>query len=127
MQVGALAAWGSKAVSASKDEAVSVWDLETGALEATLRGHRGSILALLVHADRLYSASADGTVREWAAGTWEELRVLVACDGAGRYWPCCLAVSGGAAFERLLGGAGSAAPRAGAGRRVQPSLRGAVL
>ena len=57
----------------------------------------GTLQALAVHWDRLYSASEDGTIREWAAGTWAALRTVPAgaAAAAGQY-PRSLAVSGAA-------------------------------
>jgi hypothetical protein len=36
------------------------------------------VQALVVLWDRLYSASEDGTIREWAAGSWAALRTVPA-------------------------------------------------
>ena len=47
-----------------------------------------------MHGDRLLSASRDGTIREWALGTWAALRTVVAYEQEGRQYPHCLAVSG---------------------------------
>ncbi len=40
------------------------------------------------------SASMDGTIREWALGTWAAVRTVVAYEHGGRQYPRCLAVSG---------------------------------
>jgi hypothetical protein len=62
--------------------------------DATLTGHDGAVNGLVVHRDRLLSASADRTIREWALGTWAALRTVVAYEQGVRQIPRCLAVSG---------------------------------
>ena len=54
------------------DKTVRVWDVGTGAAEATLRG--GGVCSLAVLGDRLCSASRDGTSREWGPVTCAGLR-----------------------------------------------------
>ena len=66
--VYALAAWGDKLISGSRDDTIRVWDLSTGGLDATLTGHERAVFALAVEGERLYSASADGTIRVWVWG-----------------------------------------------------------
>jgi WD40 repeat protein len=66
----------------------------TGAHDATLIGHEGAVWSLAVHGDRLFSASEDGTIREWALGTWAAVRTVEAYGRGGRQVPYCLAVSG---------------------------------
>jgi WD40 repeat protein len=47
-----------------------IWDLEAGKLALTLSGHTGLVTCLALAADgkRLYSGSADRTVRVWDFG-----------------------------------------------------------
>ena len=86
--------WQDKVVSGSGDGKILVWDVGTGAHDATLAGHSGGVTALVAHGDRLLSASGDGTIRAWAAGTWAALRTVEAYGrGAGQFLRC-LAVSG---------------------------------
>ena len=85
-----------------------MWDVETGALEATLREHGDTVYSLVVHGDRLFSGSYDGTIREWAAGTWAALRTVAASEAGVRQFPKCLAVSG----SKLVRGPGDARVRA---------------
>ena len=46
------------------------------------------------HGDRLFSASCDGTIREWALGTWAAVRTVEVHGREGRQILFCLAVSG---------------------------------
>ena len=52
--VVSLAGWEGKLISGSDDSTIRVWELETGRLDATLTGHRGSVRGLLVHGARLF-------------------------------------------------------------------------
>ncbi len=89
-----LAGWQDKVASGSDDGSIRVWDVGTGALDATLAGHSGAVRALVAHGDRLLSGSEDGTIRAWGVGTWALLRTVEAYGrGRGQY-PHCLAVSG---------------------------------
>lgn len=65
------------------DGAVRVWNAQTGALVYAFEGHTGPVRAVRRLRDRAFSASDDGTVRQWAAGAW--------WGGAGR----CLRVFAG--------------------------------
>jgi WD40 repeat protein len=58
---------GRRAVSASADDTLKVWDLETGRELRTLEGHTDWISAVAVTPDgrRAVSASADQTLRVW--------------------------------------------------------------
>lgn len=58
---------GHRAVSASEDGTLKVWDLEAGAEERTLTGHGGEVRAVAVTAEgrRAVSASDDRTLKIW--------------------------------------------------------------
>ena len=58
---------GSLLASAGSDGTVKLWDAQTGAAVATLKGHNDRVLAVAFSTDgkRLASCSADGTVRLW--------------------------------------------------------------
>jgi NB-ARC domain-containing protein/WD40 domain-containing protein/TIR domain-containing protein/apoptotic protease-activating factor 1-like protein len=65
---------GRRAVSASTDKTLKVWDLETGLEERTLAGHAGGAQAVAVTPDgqRAVSASIDGTLKLWDLETGAE-------------------------------------------------------
>jgi WD40 repeat protein len=69
---------GRRAVSASHDQTLKMWDLETGAKARTLAGHSGPVSAVAVSADgrRAVSASHDKTLKVWDLETGRELRTL---------------------------------------------------
>ncbi len=100
--VSSLVGWNGtgKVVSGSHDKSIRVWDVGTGAHDATLEGHDGAVFALAVHGDRLFSASFDGTIRVWAFGTWAALRTVEAYGRGTELHARCLAVSG----SRLVSG-----------------------
>ena len=56
---------GQRAVSASDDRTLRIWDLATGATLRTLEGHTGPVSAVAITPDgqRAVSASDDGTLR----------------------------------------------------------------
>jgi len=76
----AVTADGGRAVSASADGTLKIWDTATGHALATLDGHANWVLACAVNADggRMVSASADGTLKVWDTTTW---RALVTLEG----------------------------------------------
>jgi hypothetical protein len=76
-EVKSLAIWQDKVVVSSFEVSIEVWDMATGVHDATLTGHTGTVVGLVVHGDRLLSAGLDGAIREWAVGTWAALRAVV--------------------------------------------------
>jgi WD40 repeat protein len=58
---------GRRAVSASRDKTLKVWDLETGTVEHTVACHASWVWAVAVMRDgrRAISASDDGTLKVW--------------------------------------------------------------
>jgi WD40 repeat protein len=68
---------GKRAVSASADDTLIVWDLESGRAIETLQGHSDSVIAVAVTTDgRAISASYDDTLRMWDLESGRTLRVL---------------------------------------------------
>jgi hypothetical protein len=78
---------GRRAVSASDDSTLKVWDLETGRELRTLAGHSGPVLGVALTEDgrRAVSASSDKTLKVWnqERGT---LVTTFTCDAPAR---CC--------------------------------------
>ncbi|WP_232830487.1 c-type cytochrome [Oceanicella sp. SM1341] len=65
----ALSPDGRHFASASWDGAVGLWDLDTGTRLALVQAGAGAVNAVaFAGPDRLYSASADGTLRRWELG-----------------------------------------------------------
>src|ERR1035441_1600637 len=69
---------GRRAVSASADDTLKVWELETGRELHTLAGHINDVNAVAVTPDgrRAVSASDDGTLKVWELETGRELHTL---------------------------------------------------
>jgi WD40 repeat protein len=69
---------GHRAVSASADGMLRVWDLESGRTVRRLEGHTGWVNAVAVAPDgrRAISASGDETLRIWDLDTGETIRQL---------------------------------------------------
>lgn len=67
------------ALSTTGSSEIRIWSLETGQLAGTLRGHDALVATLQFSpgADRIYSGSFDGTVREWSV---EQARLLRRID-----------------------------------------------
>jgi WD40 repeat protein len=69
----------------SKDQTISIWDVERGLWDAVmavhehvLRGHEAPLTALAFAPDGawLASAAADGTIRLWNTASWQPLRTI---------------------------------------------------
>jgi WD40 repeat protein len=69
---------GQRAVSASYDETLKVWDLSSGRELRTLSGHTNLVNAVAVSPDgqRAVSASVDQTLKVWDLSSGRELRTL---------------------------------------------------
>ncbi len=73
----AVSADGRRALAASHDKLVKVWDFANGR-ELTLKGHAEGVLSVAVTADglRAVSASSDRTLKVWDLESGRELRTL---------------------------------------------------
>ena len=73
---------GRRAVSASEDNTLRVWDLESGQSLRTLEGHSIRVTRVAITPDgrRAVSASWDKTLRVWDLESGKELALLTA-DG----------------------------------------------
>ena len=78
---------GQRAVSASDDQTLKVWDLGSGRELRTLAGHTGSVTAVAVTPDgqRAVSASEDQTLKVWDLGSGRELRTLAGHTGVSQW------------------------------------------
>ena len=87
-----MTADGKRAISASLDHTLKVWDLETGRELRTLAGHSASVLGVAVTVDgkRAVSASEDKTLKVWDLETGLPLATFH-CDASP--W-CCAFASG---------------------------------
>ena len=75
---------GRRAISASKDGGLSVWEVETGRELRTLAGHTAAVtgLAMSSNGRRLISVSSDQTLRVWDPETGRQLLALPHRTGA---------------------------------------------
>ncbi|WP_228369600.1 NB-ARC domain-containing protein [Methanothrix harundinacea] len=82
---------GRRAVSASYDNTLKVWDLERGEEIRTLKGHSNWVSAVAVSPDgrRALSGSYDNTLKVWDLERGEEIRTLKGHYG----WVSAVAVS----------------------------------
>src|ERR1039458_4412368 len=76
---------GRRAVSASWDHTLKVWDLATGRALCTLEGHSDSVNGVAVTPDgqRAVSASWDRTLKVWDLASGRALRTLEGHSSAG--------------------------------------------
>lgn len=70
---------GTWVASGSWDKTLRIWDVETGACQATLQGHTSEVNSVATTPDgkRILSASDDRSVRVWDASSGLELATLV--------------------------------------------------
>src|SRR5437763_1082760 len=74
----AVTAVGTRAVSASLDGTLRVWDLATGKTVPTLKGHTVTVYGVAVTPDgtRAVSAASDETLRMWDLATGKSVATL---------------------------------------------------
>jgi hypothetical protein len=79
----AVSADGRRAICASNDDTLKVWDLESGQVLSTLAGHSDCVSGVAVTADgrRAVSTSWDQTLKLWDLESGQELRTLVGHSG----------------------------------------------
>jgi WD40 repeat protein len=72
----AISGDGKRALSASWDSALRLWNLENGELVRMMKGHTGSLMSVALSADgkRALSSGSDQTMRLWNVETGEEIR-----------------------------------------------------
>ncbi|MBN3960366.1 hypothetical protein [Nostoc sp. NMS8] len=75
----AIAPDGKTAVSASWDNTLKQWDLQTGKEISTLTGHNGYVLAVAIAPDgkTAVSASYDNTLKQWDLQTGKEISTFI--------------------------------------------------
>jgi WD40 repeat protein len=80
----AVTADGRRAVSASRDQTLRVWDLESGQSVRTLEGHSNLVNGVAITPDgrRAVSASRDRTLRVWDLESGETLQTLQGHTGS---------------------------------------------
>jgi WD40 repeat protein len=78
VQAVAIAPDGKRAISASYDKTLKIWDTDTGIELRTLTGHTGYVHAAAIAPDGLtaISASEDNTLKIWDTETGRELQTL---------------------------------------------------
>jgi WD40 repeat protein len=87
---------GRRAVSASDDQTLRLWDLETGQTIRRLEGHTGWVRAVAVMPDgrRAVSASYDGTLRLWDLESGKQIATFTGESAM----PSCAVTSDGRAI-----------------------------
>ena len=70
---------GQKALSASDDDTLKLWDLETGKILSTFTGHNRSVQAVAITPDgkKALSASSDNTLKLWDLQTGENISTFI--------------------------------------------------
>jgi eukaryotic-like serine/threonine-protein kinase len=95
---------GKRALSASEDGTLRVWDVPLGRQLSVLRGHEGGVTSLAIAADAesALSGGEDGKLRLWNPNLGRELRTIAARGGA--VLKVALSPDGKHALSRTAGG-----------------------
>ncbi|MBF0584571.1 MAG: hypothetical protein HQL80_10110 [Magnetococcales bacterium] len=85
---------GTQVISASADNTLRLWSVETGRTLHVLEGHTHRVLGCAFSPDgtKILSASEDETLRLWSVETGETLHVLAGHDE--RIWDCAFSPDG---------------------------------
>ncbi|MEM9538285.1 MAG: hypothetical protein AAGA60_02110, partial [Cyanobacteria bacterium P01_E01_bin.42] len=80
---------GKQAISASDDNTLKIWDLETGNKRLSLFGHRGKVRAVSITPDgkQAISASDDNTLKIWDL---ETVKILASFTGESGILSCAI-------------------------------------
>ncbi|MGB3642386.1 MAG: hypothetical protein WBA39_33105, partial [Rivularia sp. (in: cyanobacteria)] len=89
----AIAPDGKRVISASVDQTLKRWNLETGEIEHTFQGHSDSVNAVAIAPDgkRAISASDDQTLKLWNLETG---KVIATFTGESGIYCCAVAPDG---------------------------------
>ena len=89
----ALTPDGKKVISASSDNTLKLWNLETGEDERTFKGHSASVTAVALTPDgkKVISASWDNTLKLWNLETGKEIATFT---GEAPFYCCAVAADG---------------------------------
>jgi WD40 repeat protein len=73
---------GQRAISASTDQTIKIWDLATGKETASLRGHTAAVKSVAISPDgrQMVSTGEDKTVKVWELASGKVLASFIA-DG----------------------------------------------
>lgn len=70
-----------RAISASRDKTLKIWDLESGLCRTTLSGHEEPIVCLALRGEVAVSGSYDSTCRVWSLEEERHLKTLSGHNG----------------------------------------------
>jgi WD40 repeat protein len=79
---GGLAEHARSSGDIGAETSIKVWDVNTGKVRFTLRGHEGGVRAVAFSSDRkwLISASYDGTIRYWDPSSGKEVAAFASAE-----------------------------------------------